>query len=40
MIKMRGEHERKMGGKLCKVSLVQAKKKSISILSFLKGHKE
>lgn len=42
MIKMREEYETEMGGKLCKVSLIQAgeKKKSISILSFLKGHKE
>lgn len=39
-IKMRGEHERKMRGKLCKVALTQAKKKSTSILSLLKGHKE
>lgn len=29
-----------MGGKLGKVSFIQAKKKSISILSFLKYHKE
>lgn len=27
-IKMRGEHERKMRGKLCKVALIQAKKKN------------
>lgn len=40
-IKMRGEHERKMREKLCKVALIQAKKKkSTSILSLLKGHKE
>lgn len=39
MVKMGGEHQRKMGGKLCKLSLIQAKKK-ISILSLLKCHKE
>lgn len=31
MVKMGGEHQRKMGGKLCKLSLTQAKKKNPSL---------